>query len=113
LITFIVLASVAAYVVVDLFAARYLYGRMRAKQIDHGHNVGDPVNSFNTYERSYFMGNAFVLALAWPLTLPLALLGPALHRFMVSTPVRSQHELKAEADALERRIRELERELKL
>lgn len=104
MILFIVLASVAAYTVADLFAARYLYGRMRAHGIDK-----DGPERFNEVDRPFVKLGALLLAFAWPVSL--LCLGVA--RFMDTTPVRSQHEIKAEADAMTRYIRELEKELKL
>lgn len=107
MILFIALA--AADAVADLFAARYLYGRMRAHAIDSSPLDRHTALRHAHEDRVFRMTGAFMLAFIWPL----ALLGLGLYHFMLTTPVRSQYELEAEADALERRIRELEKELKL
>lgn len=102
----ITLASVG-YGIADLYAARYLYGLMRARVIDNWkYTYTEPVEGFNE-DRGLFMIAAFFLATAWPFTLA----GFGLYRFMSTTPVKSALELKEERNAAQRRIAELEREL--
>ncbi|MFE0101203.1 hypothetical protein [Streptomyces sp. NPDC059009] len=107
--TLIISLSVTAYAVAVLFAARYLYGVMRARIIDGWtYTYTGPIEGFNK-DRGMYAVLAFLIAAAWPLTLA----GLAVYWFMTTTPVRSQHEIKQERDAMAKRISDLERDLKL
>lgn len=112
--------STIAYLTVALFAARGLYGRMRAKSIgadiEHGKTWrADPlahaVESFNEFDRPFALIAAIAGGLAWPACIP-GVYGMAwLLRWFDRTAPKSGAELKLEHDQMQKRIRELEREL--
>jgi hypothetical protein len=103
------------YAVAWLFTARVLYGRWRAKGVDHytdypyGYATERAIDSWNDISRGPVMAGALTLALLWPLV-PGALL---VIRFMDSAPQLSQAEMRDRLAARDRRIAELERELNL
>jgi hypothetical protein len=94
----ITLAAVA-YAAADLFAARFIYGRLRAAEIDKYSEAewyyGDPVERFNDYDRPFMAGVAVVLALIWPVTGAgwlLLMAARCLTHFLDGTPVKSRYE---------------------
>jgi hypothetical protein len=102
---------IGCYAIAWLVTARVLYGRWRAKSIDH--NVGSfsyttkrAVASWNEIDRGPVMAGALGLALIWPL----ALLALPVIAFMDSAPQLSQAELRDRLAERDRRIAELERE---
>jgi hypothetical protein len=111
----IALAATAAYLAIWLYAARYLYGRWRAKGIDHNRReysclcptTEAAVDMWNRDDRGFIMAGAFGLALIWP-TIPVAL---AVAAFLTSTPVLSQAEMRDRLTERDRHIADLERQL--
>jgi hypothetical protein len=89
----------AAYGAAWLYVARYLFGHWRASMKDHGGWYGD-------IDTAPVMLGAFGLALIWPAVPVLYLLV----RFVKSSPVLSQSEMRERIAERDRRIAELERE---
>jgi hypothetical protein len=114
----IVAAICAAYLAVALYAARSLYGRIRAHSIDVNRDryplsygtVEAAVKSWDELDRGPVMALAALCALAWPLAAVVVPLGVLAYRFMSSTPILSQSELQARVAERDKRIAELERE---
>lgn len=91
--------AAACYAIVWLLTARRLYGTFRARMIDQN-------SWYDDLDTAPVMLGALALALIWPLV-PLLLL---LVRFMKSSPVLSQAEMRERIGERDRRIAELERE---
>lgn len=105
-----------AYLVLALYAARGLYGRMRARSVDNGNArlaclKGDAVERFNEYDRPFVFIAAVAGGLAWPVCVPGACAAVRLVRWFDRTAPKSSAELEAEHGRMRRRIQELEREL--
>ena len=92
-------AIAVCYAVVWLFTARRLYGTWRARMKDNDSWYPD-------IDTGPVMLGALALALAWPLVPVLVLLV----RFMQSSPVLSQAEMRDRLAERDRRIAKLERE---
>ncbi|MFC9287247.1 hypothetical protein [Streptomyces sp. NPDC057052] len=119
--TLLTVAGILAYAVADLYAARHLYGRWRARKIDkefkrtsiiYGRRSDEErLREAHRYwaetDRPFVMVGALAAATAWPLTLAALVLA----RWMDSAPTRASAELQADRDQMARRIAELEREL--
>jgi len=111
----IALAATAAYLAIWLYAARYLYGRWRARGIDYNRRefsilcptTGAAVDRWNRDDRGFVMAGALGLALIWPV-IPIAL---AIAAFLTSTPVLSQAEMRDRLAERDRHIADLERQL--
>jgi hypothetical protein len=91
--------GVPAYLTAWLFSARWLFGHWRARMIDSS-------NWWDDIDNGPVMLGALALALIWPL---IPVFG-ALIRFMKSSPVLSQAEMRDRLGERDRRIAELERE---
>lgn len=94
-----VITGASAYAIMWLFAARWLFGHWRAR-------MKDSDGWYEDIDTVPVMLGAFALALIWPLVPVLA----ALVRFMKSSPVLSQAEMRDRIWERDRRIAELERE---
>jgi hypothetical protein len=105
----IALLVTAAYIAANLYAARAIYGHLRAHAIDKRAEKEasrpadfreDPVQHFNEWDRVETIGGAILAAVFWPV----ALLGWGVIRFVTHDPPQSRAEMAA-------RIRELETKL--
>lgn len=111
----ITLACVLAYLIADLYAARHLYGRLRARAIDKRaarnaelrYTYYEPIKHFNEWDKGETVAASVLLAVFWPF----ALVGLGVYRFVTANPALSATELAAERDRMAQRIRDLEREL--
>jgi hypothetical protein len=97
--TVILWIGVSAYLTAWLFSARWLFGHWRARMKDGG-------SWYDDIDTGPIMLGALALALIWPLV---PVFG-ALIRFMKSSPILSQAEMRARIGERDRRIAELERE---
>jgi hypothetical protein len=103
----LVLLIAAAYLAANLYAARAIYGRLRARAIDE-HLRDNPLlykgksaaEAFNDLDRFEAIGGAVLAAVFWPVVL----IGWGVIRFVTHDPPQSRAEM---AD----RIRELETKL--
>lgn len=93
------IAASVAYAITWLFAARWLFGHWRARMKDNREWYDD-------IDTAPVMLGAFALALIWPLVPVFA----GLIRFMKSSPVLSQAEMRERIGERDRRIAQLERE---
>lgn len=119
--TALIALAVTVYAAADLYAARLLYGHMRARAIDRhvARYTGEPfkrgpeqaLRAARTWyaetDRPFFMVGAVAGAALWPLVL----LGAGAARWLDTTPVRARGELEAERAQQAARIQELEAEL--
>jgi hypothetical protein len=97
----IVLLIAVAYIAANLYAARAIYGRLRAYAIDKRSSTEHkPVEAFNEWDRVETIGGAILAAVFWPV----ALIGWGVIRFVTHDPPQSRAEMAA-------RIRELETKL--
>jgi hypothetical protein len=96
---FVTWIGVPAYAVTWLFSARWLFGHWRASMKDNG-------DWWDDIDNVPVMLCALAVALIWPL---IPVFG-ALIRFMKSSPVLSQAEMRDRLGERDRRIAELERE---
>jgi hypothetical protein len=105
----IVLLIAAAYLAANLYAARTIYGHLRAHAIDKRAEKEanrpadfreDPMQHFNEWDRVETVVFAVLAAVFWPLTLA----GWGISRFVTHDPPQSRAEMAA-------RIRELETKL--
>jgi hypothetical protein len=118
----VVCAGSAVYVSVALLVMRRLYGRWRAKAIDGetDWSLERAVAWFDNHNRSDTMLGAFLCGLVWFVSVPVIVASLWLKAWMESTPVRATKEFEAMyrvqkhiAEHRERRIAELEKELKV
>ncbi|MFD5320819.1 hypothetical protein [Streptomyces sp. NPDC127098] len=108
------LAGLIAYTLCSLVAARAAFAVQRSRLIAQEplwHHGQDPVESFESHDRSSAATGAFLFGIAWPLTVP----GYCVYRcatFVITArPRETDHERERRAQQLQRRIHELERSL--
>jgi len=117
----IVPACLLAYFASALFAARWLYGYLRARGIDanirdypslhgYGRDAGKAVREWNRADRPPVILVAVISGLVWPAVVPAVAAGWLLVRFLNTTPILSRAEMAERATRRDRRIAELERE---
>jgi hypothetical protein len=107
-------AGLIGYLLGMLVAARAAYGVQRARLIDQEeiwHAGADPVESFESNDRSSAATGAFLFGLAWPVTVP----GYCVYRcatFVITAhPPPTPQDRERRAAHLQQRIRVLEEAL--
>jgi len=100
-----------AYLAANLYAARTVYGRLRARAINKWRSNAlykdKPVWAFNEFDRGEVIIGSVLAAVFWPV----ALIGWGVARFVTHNPPQSRAELETERDRMAARIRDLESEL--
>ncbi|TDC22978.1 hypothetical protein E1265_14115 [Streptomyces sp. 8K308] len=109
-------AGMIGYTLCSLAAARAAFAVQRARLIEQEplwHHDQDPVESFESHDRSSAATGALLFGIAWPVTVP----GYCVYRcatFVITArPRPTDHERERRAQQLQRRIRELEQSLDL
>jgi hypothetical protein len=110
----LIVAACLMYMTAALYAARWLYGHWRARSIDkldcYPPTTEKAIENWNDIDRGPIMGAAVLCGLFWPLTAIIGPLGILVYRFLNSTPVLSQSELRDRLAERDKRIAQLERE---
>lgn len=112
-------AITGAYLAAALFAGRHEYGRQRSCVIDDyvadrkGRSLDEAVENFYAREQGLTAVLAVGFGLFWPVAIPLFYGGASTVRWFDQSAPKSDAELDAERHAMQKRIRELERELQV